>query len=69
MLSLRYPIFQPTNIAHLFCHLDLPGFSQKLILVENPFRASPVAYESSQGRGKIGAAAPSLCHSHSNTGI
>ena len=30
------------------------------------FRATPTAYGSSQARGKIGAAAANLCHSHSN---
>jgi len=32
------------------------------------FRATPAAYGSSQARGRIRAAAPSLRHSHSNTG-
>ena len=32
------------------------------------FRAACVAYGSSQARGLIGAAAASLCHSHSNKG-
>ena len=32
------------------------------------FRAAPAAYGSSQGRGQIGAAAPSLYYSHSNAG-
>ena len=31
------------------------------------FKAVPVAYGSSQARGRIGAAGASLCHSHSNT--
>ena len=30
------------------------------------FRATPVAYVSSQARGRSGAAAAGLCHSHSN---
>ena len=30
------------------------------------FMAVPVAYRSSQARGRIGAAAAGLCHSHSN---
>ena len=30
------------------------------------FRAAPAAYGSSQVRGQIGAAAASLCHTHSN---
>ena len=32
------------------------------------FYAAPVAYGGSQARGPIGAAAASLCHSHSNVG-
>ena len=32
------------------------------------FRAPPVAYGSSQARGRIRAVAASLCHSHSNVG-
>ena len=32
------------------------------------FRAAPTAHGSSQAGGRIGAAAASLCHSHSNTG-
>ena len=31
--------------------------------------AAPAAYGGSQARGLIGAAAASLCHSHSNLGI
>ena len=30
------------------------------------FRDTPVAYGSSEARGRIGAAAAALCHSHSN---
>ena len=33
-----------------------------------PFRATPVAYESSQAKGQIEATAAGLYHSHSNTG-
>ena len=33
------------------------------------FRAMPVAYGGSQARGRIGAVAARLCHSHSNAGI
>ena len=32
------------------------------------FRATPIAYGSSQPRGRIRAVAASLCHSHCNTG-
>ena len=35
-------------------------------LVFGLFRAALVAYGSSQARGPIGAAAASLCHSHSH---
>ena len=31
--------------------------------------AVPVAYGGSQARGRIGAAAPVLCHNHSNAGL
>ena len=34
----------------------------------NLFRAIPMAYGGSQARGRIGAVAASLCHSHSNAG-
>ena len=30
------------------------------------FRAAPVAYGGSQGRGSFGAVATGLCHSHNN---
>ena len=33
-----------------------------------PFRAAPVTYGGSQERGGIGAVAPGLRHSHSNSG-
>ena len=39
-----------------------------LLLLFCLFRATPVAYGSSQARGRIGAAATSLHHSHSNAG-
>ena len=32
------------------------------------FRTAPLAYGGLQARGRIGAAAVSLCHSHSNSG-
>ena len=32
------------------------------------FRAAPMAYGSSQARGRIGAAAAGMCYRHSNTG-
>ena len=39
-----------------------------LFFVFCPFRATPAAYRGSQARGRIGAAAPGLCQSHSNEG-
>ena len=32
------------------------------------FKAAPTAYGGSQAKGRIGATAPSLCHSHSSAG-
>ena len=42
------------QLLKLFCFLSF-------------FRVTPGAYRSSQGSGPIGAAAASLCHSHSHT--
>ena len=39
-----------------------------MFFVFHPFRAAPVACESSQTRGPIRAAAAGLDHSHSNAG-
>ena len=33
------------------------------------FKAAPVAYVGSQARGRVGAVAAGLCHSHSQLGI
>ena len=49
--------------------------SNNVLILEGPdlfyfffchFRATPAAYGGSQARGRIGAIAASLCHSHSN---
>ena len=40
-----------------------------VVCLFRPFRATPVAYGSSQARGPIGAAAASLHHSHRDTGL
>ena len=45
-----------------FCGLS----SQDLFVVCLDSRAAPMAYGSSQARGRIGTTAASLCHSHSN---
>ena len=58
----------------LFPSESYPAFySQSGVMLSVSFslfclRAAPVAYGSSQARARIGAAAASLCHSHSNTG-
>jgi len=46
---------------------ELRGGSPLLFFFFFLFRATPLAYGSSQARGWIGAAAASLCHKHSNT--
>ena len=55
-------------------HTRFPGLSAKKKRVKYLindffflFRAAPMAYGSSQARGRIGAAAAGLHHSHSNT--
>ena len=52
---------------------DLLGFLRKLatlvfVVVVVVFRAALAAYGGSQARGRIGATAAGLCHSHSNSG-
>ena len=42
-------------------------FKQYIFFFFLLFRATGVAYGSSQARGQIGAVAAGLCHSHSNT--
>ena len=54
------------NILHLFLLLY---YLFILFFVFYLFRASPAAYGSSQARGRIGAAAASLHHSHNNLGF
>ena len=43
------------------------AFHVHLVLLFVLFKATPVAYRSSQGRHQIGATAAGLCYSHSNT--
>ena len=45
------------------------SFSRFLFFFFGLFRAPPVAYGGSQGRGQIGAVAIGLHHSHSNAGF
>jgi len=45
-----------------------PTYYECIFLVVVFSRTAPVAYGGSQARGPIGATAPSLHHSHSNTG-
>ena len=44
-----------------------PAYEQRFFFF-NLFRATPIAYGSSQARGQIRAVAASLHHSHSNAG-
>ena len=64
-------------IPQIFIELEKPegSFSEEMAFQMSLdfysfflFRAAPAAYESSQARGRIGAAAFGLCHSHSNSG-
>ena len=58
-LMLKLGIFQCwQSVFCLFCFVFLLFF-----------RASPMAYGGSQNRGRIGATAASLRHSHSNAGF
>ena len=71
-MNLKYKIFDkfylinifPKNYTLFFFTLSL---SVSLSLFFR-FRAAPVAHGSSQARGRIGAVAASLHHSHSNAG-
>ena len=48
--------------------LEVKCFWSLFVCLFCVLRASPVAYGSSQDKGPIGASAPSLYHSHSNSG-
>ena len=54
------------NISNVLSHSVFLFFGFFVCLFFFPFRATPMTYGSSQARGQIGAAAVSLCHSHSN---
>ena len=62
----------PLFVVSKVCNGEILKFSLSRLLCYPFFflffflRAAPMAYESSQARGWIGAAAASLCHSHSN---
>ena len=58
---LLLPVNQPKCQTYLCVFFFLISFSFF-------FSAAPVTYGSFQARGPIGAAAASLCHSHSNVG-
>ena len=55
------------GLSVLFCHLDLPSLGISFLFFAFS-RAAPAAYGGSQARGRIGAVATGLHHSHSNTG-
>ena len=71
-------IFLCINLFQVLCHktssqlslpeFQLPQFSRGtlFVFIFCHFRAAPVAYGGSQARGRIGAFAAGLCHSHSN---
>ena len=70
---------ESSNITHLMCHMKnrISVLSEPLPSLDDLFlffwfvffRARPAACGSSQARGRIRAAAASLCHSHSNPGF
>ena len=49
-----------------FAFYEQQDISKKDFVLFHVFRATLVAYVSSQARGRIGDAAASLCHSHRN---
>ena len=51
-----------------FILVKVCGFLFVCLFVLFFFRATPMAYRSSQARGLIGATAAGLCHRHSNAG-
>ena len=53
------------GLAYIY---DISDGSNKLRIFLFLFIAAPLAYESSQARGQIGAVTASLCHSHRNAG-
>ena len=56
------------ELMHNGLHLQHSNIFNFIYLFIFPFKAVPAAYGSSQARGRIGATAVSLCHSHSNEG-
>ena len=48
------------------CTLEKNVYSTAFIIIILIFRATPASCGNSQARGRIGATASSLCHSHSN---
>ena len=57
--------FKKLNSGHSVINIVIFFF---FVLFFFLFRAAPLAYGGSQARGRIGPAAASLCHSHSNVG-
>ena len=64
-------VYIPNEVSISFCYLP-DDFSLSLFFFFFfficLFRAAPLAYEGSQGRGQIGVVTASLHHSHSNGG-
>ena len=57
----------PPSLYSPFSFIDLTTVQYSIFLFLLFFRATPAAYGGSQARGRIGATAASLHHSHSNT--
>ena len=74
--QLQLLLWQGFNLWPRKFHM-LQAWQKKKDLIRKPslsfffglFRATPEAYESSEARGLIGAAAATLHHSHSNTSV
>ena len=70
MFSSISGLYQKYTIPSLSCGYENQKCFQMLpfvVVVFGVFKATPVVHGSSQARGRIGAAAASLCHGHSNT--
>ena len=62
-----YSVPHPKS-SYLLCIIWVSALLSGLYALFFFFRASPMAYGTSQTRGPIGAAAAGLRHSHSNSG-
>ena len=65
-MPLQADVYEATHRTHCRKNLMIPP-PQYFNFIFLLFRTTPGAYESSQAKGSIGAAAAGLHHSHSNT--